>query len=164
MDFDVLGYTVMAGHLVELLVAYFLAFPVAWNRERSGRSAGLRTFPLVATASCAYVLVGREVLADDPQAMARVLYGLMTGIGFIGGGAIVKERGIAHGTATAASIWGTGAIGAAVAYGRYEIAVFVALLTFLTLFLFRPLKGRFSTTRGPSRRDASPERDEETDL
>ena len=64
----------------------------------------------------------------------------MTGIGFIGGGAIVKQEGSAHGTATAASIWSTGAVGLAVAFDRYGIAISVALITFLTLFLFRPIK------------------------
>lgn len=152
----VAGWDPRLGYLLQMLAAYLIAFPVAWNRERAGRSAGLRTFPLVALASCAYVLVGRDVLGDNPEALGRILYGLMTGIGFIGGGAIVKQRGIAHGTATAASIWSTGAIGAAVAFGRYEIAVFVSALTFVTFLLFTPIKGVFGR-----RRDLLEEDDEE---
>jgi putative Mg2+ transporter-C (MgtC) family protein len=127
--------------LRDLLLAYLLAIPIAFNRERQSRSAGLRTFPLVASACCAYVLIGTDVVGENKDAIARVLYGLMTGIGFIGGGAIVKEGGTAHGTATAATIWSTGAIGAAVAFHRYEIAVLVSLLTFLTLLVFEPIKG-----------------------
>ena len=59
----------------------------------------------------------------------------MTGIGFIGGGSILKDRGNVSGTATAASIWNTGAIGAAVAWHRYEIAIALSLVNFLLLYL-----------------------------
>ncbi|HET9206270.1 MAG TPA: MgtC/SapB family protein, partial [Burkholderiaceae bacterium] len=67
---------------------------------------------------------------------------LMTGMGFIGGGAILKGGGSVHGTATAASLWATGAIGAAVGLGAYDVAVMISLFTFLTLWLLTPLKQR----------------------
>jgi putative Mg2+ transporter-C (MgtC) family protein len=141
MEIELFGWSLHFTYLRDLLLAYLLAIPIAFNRERQSRSAGLRTFPLVASACCAYVLIGTDVVGENKDAIARVLYGLMTGIGFIGGGAIVKEGGTAHGTATAATIWSTGAIGAAVAFHRYEIAVLVSLLTFLTLLVFEPIKG-----------------------
>jgi putative Mg2+ transporter-C (MgtC) family protein len=90
MQIELLGWSLEVYYLRDLLLAYLLAIPVALNRERESRSAGLRTFPLVAAGCCAYVLIGVDVLGDNPDAVARVLYGLMTGIGFIGGGAIVK--------------------------------------------------------------------------
>lgn len=117
---------------VQLLIAWVLTLPVAWDRERESRSAGLRTFPLVAVAACGYTLVGISVL-DTTDAEARVLQGLITGIGFIGGGAILKSRGSVMGTATAASIWNTGLIGVAVAFKRYEIAAVASLINFVTL-------------------------------
>lgn len=139
-EFD---FELLLSHLGLLLLAYLLAIPIAWNREREERSAGLRTFPLVAVSSCAFVLIARTAfLTDDPNAMARVLQGVITGIGFIGGGAILKERGHVEGTATAASIWGTGAVGAAVGFARYEIAVVLSLVTCLTFFGLTPLKSR----------------------
>jgi len=64
----------------------------------------------------------------------------MTGIGFIGGGAILKHGDRATGTATAASLWATGAIGAAVGYGQLDIAVTLSLVIFVTLSLLAPLK------------------------
>ena len=64
----------------------------------------------------------------------------MTGMGFIGGGAILKEGGSVRGTATAASLWSTGATGAAVGLGAYDVAVVVSLFTFLTLWLLVPFK------------------------
>jgi putative Mg2+ transporter-C (MgtC) family protein len=99
----------------------------------------LRTFPLVGIASCAFTLIG-EASMKDPDAMGRVLQGVVTGIGFIGGGAILKEGGTVRGTATAASVWATGAIGACSALGLYDIAIVVSVVTFVTLRLLTPLK------------------------
>src|SRR5438874_5790730 len=104
-----------------LLIAYFLALPVGWYREKEAHTVGVRTCPLVAMASCAYVLLGR-VPQMTPDAQSRIIQGLVAGIGFIGGGAILKARGNVHGTATAASIWNFGVVGAAVAQDRLLFA------------------------------------------
>ena len=127
-------------HLVALLVAYLLAFPLGWNREQEERSAGLRTFPLVAVATCGIVQATEGILNGHPEGTARIIEGLMTGMGFIGGGAILKDNGSVRGTATAASLWSTGATGAAVGLGAYDVAVVVSLFTFLTLWLLVPFK------------------------
>lgn len=129
--------------VLHLLLAYLLALPIALNRERQARSAGLRTFPLVATAACAYLLLGLDFFTEQ-EAQARVLYGLMTGIGFIGGGAILKQNGRTRGTATATSLWMTGAVGAAVAFQYYTIAVVAAFLDLVTLSVGKALKGRIA--------------------
>ncbi|HET6565803.1 MAG TPA: MgtC/SapB family protein [Xanthomonadales bacterium] len=126
-------------HLVLMGASYLLALPIGWNRERNSRSAGLRTFPLVAVATCGFILVGIDVLADQ-SAQARVMEGVITGIGFIGGGAILKNRTTVSGTATAASLWATCAIGVAVAWQRFEIALVLSLVTFLTLQLMPEIK------------------------
>jgi putative Mg2+ transporter-C (MgtC) family protein len=100
----------------------------------------LRTFPLVAMAACGFVMIAIEVLGAGSEQHSRILEGLMTGIGFIGGGAILKQGDRAKGTATAASLWATGAIGAAVGYGQLDIAVILSLVTVLTLVLLTPLR------------------------
>lgn len=129
----------IVAHLVSLTIAYALAFPIGWDREKGSRSAGLRTFPLVAMASCGFIILAQQVARESPEAQARIIEGVITGIGFIGGGAILKEGGSVRGTATAASIWTTAAIGAAVAYGFYEIAIVLSVMTFLTLRFLTPL-------------------------
>ena len=101
-------------HAIALVVAYVLALPIGWDREREERSAGLRTFPLVAIASCGFVQAAETVLKGQPEATARVIEGLITGMGFIGGGAILRLKDSVRGTATAASLWATGAVGTAV--------------------------------------------------
>jgi putative Mg2+ transporter-C (MgtC) family protein len=132
-------------HLIALLVAYALALPIGWDREKSERSAGLRTFPLVAIASCGFVQATENLVQGSPEAMARIVEGLITGMGFIGGGAILVVKASVRGTATAASLWATGAVGTAVGLGAYDIAVVLSVLTFLTL--------RVGTTMKPSKLD-----------
>ena len=134
-------------HARDLAIAYGLAFVIGWNREREARSAGLRTFPLVAIASCGFVKAAEGLMEGDPRAMARIVEGLITGIGFIGAGAIMKGGHEVRGTATAAAIWATGAIGAAIGLGSYHVAVVVWFFTVATLYLLTPLKSR--TDREP---------------
>jgi putative Mg2+ transporter-C (MgtC) family protein len=140
MGFPLLDWSQIFSHLLNVALAYVLALPLGWERERSTSGPGLRTFPLVAIASCGYILIARSVIGIGADEQSRVLQGLLSGIGFIGGGAILKERGSVTGTATAASLWNTGAIGTAVAYGRYEIALVLSVINFATLRLLTPLK------------------------
>ena len=127
-------------HLVALSIAYILAFPIGWNREREERSAGLRTFPLVAVATCGVIQAAETLTVSSPEAMARIIEGLITGMGFIGGGAILRQTESVRGTATAASLWITGAIGIAVGVGSYDVAVVLAIATVVTLWAMNPLK------------------------
>ena len=134
-----INWAQVLSNLVQLGIAYVLSLPLAFDRERAATGAGLRTFPLVAVAACGYTLVGISVL-DSTEAESRVLQGLITGIGFIGGGAILKNKGEISGVATAASIWITGLIGIAVAMHRYEIALLMCVISFLTLRLVGQVK------------------------
>ena len=114
------------GHVVRLLVAFLLALPIGWNRARAEQSAGLRTFPLVAMASCGLVQTATSVLGAGAASQGNVLQGLITGVGFIGAGAIIRQGEVTIGSATAASIWTVGVIGAAVGYGYYDIGIVLA--------------------------------------
>src|SRR5215831_13824429 len=117
----------------KLAVAYVLALPVGWYREKEAHSVGLRTFPVVAMASCGYVLLGRSWDHPSLDAEARIIQGVVAGIGFVGAGAILKSENHVHGTATAGSIWNIGAVGAAVALGHYPLAIVLAFLNFIAL-------------------------------
>jgi putative Mg2+ transporter-C (MgtC) family protein len=124
----------------KLGVAYALALPVGWYREKEAHSVGLRTFPVVAMASCGYVLLARSWAHPSLDAEARVIQGVVAGIGFVGAGAILKSENHVHGTATAASIWNIAALGAAVAMEHYLIAIMLALLNFVALVMLAPVK------------------------
>lgn len=140
MRLDALIWWEVVSHIIDLAIAYAVALPIGWDREREERSAGIRTFPLVAVASCGFVLIALRVLGEGSVGQARILEGLITGVGFIGGGAILKRGNRASGTATAASLWATGALGAAVGYGLYDIAVILSIVTYATLRWMVPVK------------------------
>lgn len=143
METSLLGidWNIIVTTLTKIGVAFLLAMPIAYNRERQTRIMGLRTFPLVAVASCGYLILSNSFIPPDGHdARAHILQGLLSGMGFIGGGAIIKEGGSVSGTATAASIWGTGAIGAAAAYGNYEVGLIISLINLLILRLLTPFK------------------------
>ena len=142
--------------LVRVVVAFVLAIPVGWERERGTSSAGLRTFPVVAMAACGYALLVKTMPDATADSQARLLQGLIAGIGFIGGGAILKNGSNVRGIATAASVWNTGAIGASVAYGREEIAIVLSLLNFLTLLVLTPLEKRLHSSRDDDDNNAEP--------
>lgn len=131
-------------HAIALLIAYMLAFPIGWNREKEERSAGLRTFPLVAVASCGFIQGAEHLLADEPEALARLIEGVITGVGFIGGGAILQQKDSVRGTATAASLWVTGAIGVSVGIGSNDVAIMLSIIAVLTLQILSPLRRKVS--------------------
>lgn len=95
-------------------------------------------------ASCGYVLLAMPM---DMAAQSRIIQGMVAGMGFIGGGAILKSEGSVHGVATAASIWNTGAIGAAVAEERWLLALMLAGLNLFALRVLLPLKLKLDQRR-----------------
>ena len=139
------------GDILKLVVAYLLALPVGWYREREAHSIGVRTFPLVAVAGCGYVLLGTPPGLSSLDAQSRIIQGLVAGMGFLGGGAILRARQNVHGTATAASIWATGAVGAAVAQGRYALAAALAGLNLFALRVLLPIKEKLDARQGRQR-------------
>ncbi len=124
---------------LRLLVAGVLGGLLGLERETTGKSAGIRTHALVAMGAALFVLAPIEAGADK-QAQARIIQGIVAGIGFLGAGAIVKGHlgeGI-HGLTTAAGIWMTAAIGMAAAMGRGVTAI---VATVLALIVLRVLPG-----------------------
>ncbi len=126
---------VLARDSVFVLVAFLLALPIGWERGRGPHSVGFRTLPIVSMASCGFALIISGTAPGDNEAQARVLQGIITGIGFIGGGAIIKHGRDVKGLVTAASIWNAGAIGVAVGLGRLNIAILLSLINLAGLWL-----------------------------
>ena len=124
--------------LLQVGIAYVLTGLIGWNREREEGGTGIRTFPIVGMASCGYLLLLGP--SPDVAAQSRLLQGLITGIGFLGGGAILKEGSTIKGAATAASVWNAAVIGASVALQRYEVAVILCFLNLFALRILLPLK------------------------
>lgn len=147
--------------VLSIIASYLLALPLGWERKvKSSAYVGLRVFPLVSVSACAYVILGQHLFTgEDSVQQSDVLQGLMTGIGFVGAGTIVKKRGEAEGVATAAAIWTTGAIGASVGYGYFTLAVSLCLLSLFILEVM-PRIGRRARGRDPDRETAREQRGE----
>jgi len=128
---------------LRLGVAIAIGGLIGWDRERADKPAGLRTHMLVALGSASFTLLGFEVgehlspktgeAGFDPT---RVLQGVIGGIGFLGAGAIIQNRGTVSGITTAASVWVAGALGAAAGVGAFVLAAVTALAAFGVLSLF----------------------------
>jgi putative Mg2+ transporter-C (MgtC) family protein len=130
------------ANILTLTLAFIIALPIGWERGKQYNIAGLRTFSIVSVASCGYALVAKDFPDINADAVSRVIQGLVAGIGFVGGGAIVRDRGSVQGVATAASIWNTGAIGVGMAYGREDIALALGFINFLALLVLTPWANR----------------------
>lgn len=132
---------------IRLTVAILMGALIGFDRERLDKPAGLRTHMLVALGSASFTLLGFEVGAHlsprtgegfDPT---RVLQGVIGGIGFLGAGAIIQNRGQVSGVTTAASVWVAGALGTACGVGAYVLAVFTTVLALVILTLLVKLEG-----------------------
>jgi len=130
--------------ITRLLVALVVGSVIGLERAFHGRPAGLRTHALVSTASCLLMLLTAyqwELLANAPVETIRVdptrmAQGIMTGIGFLGAGVIMKEKLTVRGLTTAASIWMTAAIGIMVGMGFYSAVLVATLIALIILGLF----------------------------
>ena len=139
MELIAIDWDVVLRNFSRILIAFVLTVPIAFERMRRTRSIGLRTYPIVGMASAGFILIAQSLPGVTSEGVVRALQGLIAGIGFIGGGAILKRGTDVRGLATAASFWNTGAIGAAVALDRLEIAIVLAFLNFATLFVLTPV-------------------------
>jgi putative Mg2+ transporter-C (MgtC) family protein len=138
----------MVRVIVRLVIAMLLGAIVGAQRERTGKPAGLRTHMLVAMGGALFVLAPLQ-FGMNPDGLSRVIQGLVTGIGFLGAGAILKlseERQIA-GLTTAAGIWMTAAVGVAVGLGAFGVALVSIILTWITLSVVAKLEARMSQDR-----------------
>jgi putative Mg2+ transporter-C (MgtC) family protein len=138
----------LAHAIIRLLAATLLGAIVGYQRERAGKPAGLRTHILVSLGTTLFVLAcaGYGMSSDG---LSRVIQGIVTGLGFLGAGSILKlneERDI-QGLTTAAGIWMTAAIGVAVGLGSLGVAMMSTLLTVIILALATPLEHHINKKR-----------------
>lgn len=128
-------------------MAFFLGSIIGLEREKKGRSAGFRTHILVCTSSCLIMLVSlymyelfRDEISLDP---ARIAAGVVTGVGFLGAGAIIRSSKAVRGLTTAASVWVSAAIGLAVGCGFYVGAILTTGIAFLALAFLKVVENKW---------------------
>jgi len=143
-------YSTIASRLtLALLVGAVLGL----NRWLHHKSAGIRTHSLVAIGSATAVMLISDFVQDDAQSVSRVLQGLITGLGFLGAGVIIREQRSrrVHGLTTAASLWVCALIGAAFGAGQFALGGLALGAILLTLLLGGPLENLVAQLNGVKR-------------
>ncbi len=147
LSFGMPGSRELTQVVLRLLAAVLAGAVVGLERERAGKAAGLRTHILVSLGTCLFVLggIGYGMSSDG---LSRVIQGIVTGIGFIGAGSILKldDKLSIQGLTTAAGIWITAAIGVAIGLGEIGLALITAAITVIVLAVL----GRFFPTLSTS--------------
>jgi len=135
----------MAVHLTDteivrrLLLAAFVGGLLGVEREMRQKSAGFRTNILIGIGSAVFTMMSIAISADrgDP---GRIAAQIVTGMGFLGAGAILRTRNGVHGLTTAATVWVNAALGIAAGAGEYHLAVIGALITMAVLLVLHPIE------------------------
>src|SRR5215813_6250924 len=127
--------------IIRLIAAILLGAIVGFQREKAHKPAGLRTHMLVSLGTAVFVIAGSGI-GMSLDGISRVIQGIVTGIGFIGAGSILKLTAAqdVKGLTTAAGIWMTAAIGVAVGLGTLGLALISTVITVIVLFLLRRIE------------------------
>lgn len=130
----------LARAVIRLIAAVLLGAVIGYEREKAGKAAGLRTHMLVTLGTCLFVLASAQA-GMNSDGLSRVIQGIVTGIGFIGAGSILKlseERDI-RGLTTSAGIWMAAAIGVTVGLGAIGLALLATFVTLIVLAVVKPV-------------------------
>ena len=133
------------------MIALVLGLLIGGEREWRGHPAGLRTMALISAGSCMFTGLG--LIPDFPKTVdpTRIAAQIVTGVGFLGAGSILRQGELVRGLTTAASIWVAASLGMAVGFGYYWLAVFVTVLVVVVLVSLKPFEDRFFRNRGHRR-------------
>jgi len=120
------------GDLIPILLAVACGFAVGLERKLKHKAAGLRTNILICLGAAIFTLIS-EKMAGSQDSATRIAAQIVTGVGFLGAGAIIQDRGGVHGLTTAASIWLVASVGMACGARLYYLAVISTILAILVL-------------------------------
>ncbi|MCM8821960.1 MAG: MgtC/SapB family protein [Candidatus Omnitrophica bacterium] len=134
--------------MLRIFITGILSGIIGWERERHARAAGFRTMILVGMGCCLSMIVSLRIyelfsgidslyLTVDP---ARIAYGVLTGIGFIGAGTIIRDRGKVRGITTASCLWVVSSMGLAVGCGYYFLGIATTIMVMLTLLTLKGIE------------------------
>ncbi len=134
-----MDFSSVTPFVVQLTVAMLLGMAIGAERTLARKAAGLRTYGIVALGSCLFVVMGlasAETLGISGSDITRIIAGIVTGIGFLGGGVIILREESAVGLTTAAGLWVAAGIGATVGMELYAIAFAATILTLIAFTVF----------------------------
>jgi putative Mg2+ transporter-C (MgtC) family protein len=126
-----------------VFVALLIGAAVGIEREYRGHAAGVRTLAMVSVGSCIFTAIGIFAFPGHLTDPTRIAAQVVTGVGFLGAGAIFRAEDGVKGLTTAATVWVVAALGMSVGFGLYIIATSAAVLVLIGLVVVRPLEIRF---------------------
>lgn len=132
--------------VIRIAVAMALGGLVGIERELNDKPAGFRTIILICVGACMFTILSVEIGGRDVQS-TRIAAQIVTGIGFLGAGAILRDRKSVFGLTTAATIWSVAAIGMAAGFGRLGLAAFGTSVILIALWLFDLIEHRIGEAR-----------------
>jgi putative Mg2+ transporter-C (MgtC) family protein len=126
----------MPDYLLGLLLATAFGGIIGLERQLSGKAAGLRTNLLICLGAAVFTIISKQMAAETGDSITRIASQIVTGVGFIGAGAIIQDRGGVHGLTTAATIWLVSSIGTACGAGLYVLALVTTIIAVVVLRAF----------------------------
>lgn len=129
--------TIYFEEAAQVSIAFVIGAVLGLEREFRSKPAGFRTMILICVGSCLYTILSKEAGGASPD---RIASNIVTGIGFIGAGVIFKEGITVNGLTTAALIWTTAALGMAIGYHNYPLAIVVSVIVVIALFVLEPVQ------------------------
>ena len=127
--------------IIPLLFAAMLGGLLGLERQVQGKPAGIRTHILICVGAATFTVVSRIMAGEGGDSATRIAAQVVTGIGFLGAGAIIIQGAGVKGLTTAASLWVVAGIGLAVGCGFYSASIVATVLTFAVLFFLRYIEG-----------------------
>ena len=143
--------------LISIILATLLGAGIGLERELNGKAAGLRTNLLICLGAAVFTIISREMATGAEDSVTRIAAQIVTGVGFLGAGAIIQDRRSVHGLTTAATIWLVASIGMACGGRFYKLAIVASLIAILALIglgkLSKPLERYVKKNKPQSTQD-----------
>lgn len=138
MELTTIWNQIICEDIFKLIMAGILAILIGFDREKREKAAGIRTNMIVAIISCLLMILSNKIAGSDLGVLnnadpARLAAQVISGIGFLGAGTIIKQKDKVEGLTTAASLWGVAGLGLAIGYGLYTVAFAAAIIIFIGL-------------------------------
>lgn len=122
-----------------IILAAFLGALIGFEREFHGKAAGLRTNVLICLGAAVFTIISIQIVEGTEDSLTRIAAQIVTGVGFLGAGAIIQDRGGIHGLTTAATIWLVSSIGMACGAGLFKLAITTTIIAIFVLTIMGKL-------------------------
>ena len=127
-----------------IFIAAILGASIGLERELHHKSAGFRTNILICIGAAVFTIISKQMVVETNDSLTRIAAQIVSGVGFLGAGAIIQDRGGIHGLTTAATIWLDSSIGMACGAGLYSLAILTTVIAIFVLLILVKLPIPFS--------------------